>query len=227
MPLRPSLLAEIQTAIGSATVPSLTTADAASDVYEAYLFSLVLEAARVEGATISLNSIEGGGPTRQFVFRTSPGFINSRNRDYGYAKIAFPSCPELEAHVGVRVSGHSGVLHECDISVLEAAEADVCRAQTEMVAPRNHKVVIAIEAKFYTTDLALHLGRAFLGLVNDTSCHNAFFVLNRDAPSVEKLLAHKKQQWEHNVIPALTVPVARLRNALQKAFHNYQARARE
>ena len=191
MPLRANLLAEVQQALGAAVVPSLTTSSHVNDVYEAYLFSLVIQAARVEGATVTLGCINGGMPN-PFVFRTSPGYLNSRHRNYGYAVIDFTGCPALEAHLGVRVSGHSTVLHECDVSVLLQAEAMVCRSRRELVAPRSHKVVIALEAKYYTTDIALHLGRGFLGLVRDLSAQDAFFVINRDARSVERLLAHKK-----------------------------------
>ena len=168
MPIRPNLLTEIRNALGSAAIPDLTSASAVNDVYEAYLFSLVLRAARVENAAVTFHSISGVPPT-PFVFRTSPGYLNSRRRNYGYAVIQFPGCPILEAHAGVRVSGHSAVLHECDVSVLWKTEADICRSRAELVAPRSHKVVIALEAKYYTTDLALHLGRAFLGLVRDLS----------------------------------------------------------
>lgn len=223
MAVRPNLLAEIQQALGSVTVPSLTPNSAVNDLYEAYLFSLVLRAARVEGANISLACIEGGFPS-PFVFRTSPGYLNSHRHNYGYAVIQFAGCPTLEAHLGIRVSGHSSVLHECDLSVLLQAEADVCRNSRELVAPRSHKVIIAVEAKYYTTDLALHLGRGFLGLVRDLSAQNAFFVINRDARSIERLLAHKKQLWEHKVVPNEAVAVSRLTHAFQKAFQNFQAR---
>lgn len=222
MPIRPSLLAEIQAALGAATVPSLNSSSAVSDLYEAYLFSLVLTAARTEGGVVSLAGRTGS--PNPFVFRTSPGHIKSKRRNYGYARIRFAGCPELEAHLGVRVSGHSAVPHECDISVLFRDEAELCRGQPNNVAPRSHRVVMAVEAKFYTTDLALHLGRGFLGLVRDLSAHNAFFVINRDARSIERLLAHKKQLWEHNVVPNETIAVARLENAFQKAFQNFVAR---
>src|SRR5689334_8244834 len=106
MPLRQSLLGEIRQALGAAVLPSLTTATAASDLYEAYLFGLVLEAARTQGADVRLCCIRGGVPN-PFIFRTSPGYLNSRRRNYGYAEIEFTSCPVLEAHLGVRVSGHS------------------------------------------------------------------------------------------------------------------------
>jgi hypothetical protein len=223
VPIRPQLLAEINQALGASITPSLRSSDAVSDIYEAYLFSLVLDAGRVEGATISLHCIHGGPPT-PFVFRTSPGYLNSRIRNYGYAQLDFIGCPSLEAHVGIRVSGHSGVLHECDISVLIKDEADVCRSRAENVAPRSHKIVIALEAKYYTTDLALHLGRGFLGFTRDTSTHNPFFVINRDARSIERLLAYKKQHWEHRVVPSENLAVGRLINAFQKAFQNFRAK---
>ena len=221
MPIRPTLLGEIQTALGQAVTPSLASSSAVNDIYEAYLFSLVLKAAETEDATVELKCIQGGHPN-PFVFRTSPGYINSRRRNYGYALISFPGCPDLEAHLGIRVSGHSAVLHEFDVSVIFHDEAEVCRDQGTSVAPRSHKIVMAIEAKFYTTDIALHLGRGFLGLVKDTSPHNSFFVINRAARSVEKLLAHKKQNWEHKVVPGETVPLTRFQNVVQKAFHNFK-----
>jgi hypothetical protein len=221
--IRPTLLREIQAALGPAVVPNLNTVSAVSDVYEAYLFSLVLRAARNEGATVTLECINGGQPN-PFVFRTSPGYLNSTRRNYGFAEIAFPDCPTLEAHLGVRISGHSAVLHECDVLVLLQDEANICRSRRELVAPRSHKVIVAVEAKYYATDLALHLGRGFLGLVTDMSAQNAFFVINRDAKSIEKLLAHKKQQWEHRVVPGVPLAVGRLTNAIQKAFHNFEAR---
>jgi hypothetical protein len=84
-------------------------------------------------------------------------------------------------------------------------------------------VVIALEAKFYTVPLSLSLGRAFLGLVRDLSSGSVFFVMNRHAPSIEKLLAHKKQKWDKDIIPGNARAVARLRNALQTAFVNYKA----
>ena len=223
MPIRPNLLADIQAALGPAIVPSLTTASAVNDLYEAYLFSLILRAARLQGALVTLTCISGGQPA-PFVFRTSPGYLNSRRRNYGHAVIEFPDCPPLEAHLGVRISGHSAVLHECDVLVLLQEEANICRSRRELVAPRSHKVIVAVEAKYYVSDLGLHLGRGFLGLVADTSMQNAFFVINRRAKSIEKLLAHKKQHWDHKVVPSATLEVNRLTASLQKAFHNFQAK---
>jgi hypothetical protein len=217
------LIAAIKNALAITVTSSLTSKSAVSDLYEAYLFGLVLRAARIEGATVTLRTVTGASPTT-FIFRTSPGFINSKRQNYGFADIAFPNCPILEAHVGVRVAGQSNVLHECDISVIDHAEAQLCRQSSIRIAPRSARVRLAVEAKCYTTDLALHLGRGFLGLVRDLSCDSTHFVINRNAPSVEKLLAHKGQLWEHRVLPSNAIPVARLTNALQTAFKNYKAK---
>src|SRR5258708_2710287 len=103
MALRPTLLSEIQAALGPAVTASLTTQSAVSDLYEGYLFSLILDAARIERARVTLRAASGGIPN-PFVFRTSPGYLNSTYQNYGYAEIAFPQCPVLEAHVSIRVA---------------------------------------------------------------------------------------------------------------------------
>ena len=224
--MRASLLAEIQQALGQAVIPSLTAADAMDDLYEAYVFGLLLKAARIERGSVSLMSIAGGALGGTFTFRTSPGYLNSTRHDYGYAIIRFPRCPALEAHVGVRVAGKSNVLHECDVCIIQESEAELCRRSTTRVAPRSAKLVIAVEAKFYTTDLGLHLGRAFLGLVRDLSADSKFFVFNREAESIEKLLSHTRELWENNILPSNPIQVTRLINAFQTAFKDYKARAR-
>jgi hypothetical protein len=75
LPLRANLLAEIRQALGQAVSPSLTTQSDVSDIYEGYIFGILLNAARIEGAQVSLSSIQEATPT-QFVFRTSPGYLN-------------------------------------------------------------------------------------------------------------------------------------------------------
>ena len=207
MPPRQGLLEETRQTLGQAVSPSLTTQSDLSDIYEGYIFVVLLRAARIEGAQVVFSSIQGGA-VNQFVFRTSPGYLNSQRQNYGYAEIRFPRCPTLEAHLGVRVAGQSNVLHECDVSVLDQAEAELCRRVVQTLAPRSARVRIAVEAKYYTTALGLQLGRSFLGLVRDLSADNVFFVFNHEAESVERLLAHKKQQWEHNIVPENDVPAS-------------------
>ena len=225
MSLRPTLLAEIRETLGQAVSPSLTTESDISDLYEAYIFSIILQAARREGAEVVLSSIQGIAPS-QFVFRTSPGYLNSSRHNYGFAELRFQESPPLEVHAGVRVAGRSNVLHECDVSVLDGTEAQLCRNSPQALAPRSSRIRIMVEAKYYMTPLALQLGRAFLGLVQDLSSKNSFFVFNREAESIERLLAHRNRQWDHHIVPANEVPVERLRSAFQVALKDYRARTR-
>jgi len=224
MPLRPMLLSDIQSALGPALIPSLTASSAANDLYEAYLFSIMIEAARTEGAIrVDFRSRAQSNPA-VFVFRTSPGYLHSTAQDYGYAEIEFQGKPVLEAHLGVRIAGASGVLHECDVCVLLQEEANVCRNSTTSVAPRSARVILSVEAKFYAGDLGLHLGREFLGFLSDTSIDKSFFVVNRESDSIEKLLSHKGKLWEHKISPLNTTDVARLRNAFQTGFKDFRAK---
>src|SRR5258706_11949688 len=114
------LLAEIEQALSSALTPSLTRWSDGADLYEAYVFSLILDAATVEGAVISFRNVDGTPPTT-FTFRTSPGHIYSRRRAYSHALLQFSDVPLLlEVHTGVYVSGKSGLIHEADVLVLLA-----------------------------------------------------------------------------------------------------------
>ena len=148
MPLDSSqqiLLNQVQEALGPAISPYLTTASAANDVFEAYVFSLLLEAARTETATISFEDVNGKTPNI-FTFRTTPGFIFSTAQDYTHAVITFSGRPPLEAHLGVYVEGASGVLHECDVVVVDRSEAQACRVS--QASPRSARVLIAPSASF-------------------------------------------------------------------------------
>lgn len=223
MPLRLTLIAEIISALGSALPPSLTASSDASDIYEAYMFSLICEAAIAQGATVTYRSIGSTSP-HTFIFRTSPGYIGSTQHDYGYAQIQFQNKPLLEAHVGVRVTGASHVLHESDVCVLLHDEAELCRNGGVGVAPRASKVIVSVEAKFYDSSLGLGLGRDFLGFTLDVSADKSFFVMNRTAGSIEKLLSQKKRFWEHNIQPQNTTDITRLRNAFQTAFKDFTAK---
>lgn len=215
------LLDEIQLSLGSAILPSLTTASDVSDIFEAYIFSLVIDAARIENATVEYRNVLNQIPAI-FVFRTSPGYIFSKRHPYTHALISFVGKPPLEIHLGVRVVGKSGVLHECDVAVIENAEAETCRR--ESVPPRSSKVLIAVEGKFYSTPLQLHLARAFLGLASDLSAKNQMFVTNSSSESIEKLLSGHGKQWEHNLTPNATREVMRLRHKFQEAFQHYKAK---
>jgi hypothetical protein len=222
MALSNELVDEIENIIGA--IPSNVTSNSSvDDIYEVYLFTLVLLAAQREGAVIRLRNLDNTNPSKLH-FRTSPGYIASQRRSYTYAEILFGSKPSLEAHVSIMVSGHSHVLHECDVCVLLQSEADFCRRSLDRVAPRSSKVILNIEAKFYTTPLSLGLGRSFLGLTTDLSSQGSFLVTNTSSSSIEKLLSYKKKSWEHNVKPNNQAELGRLIPSFQNIFKDFKAK---
>ena len=184
--------------------------------------SLVLKAAQEEGANISYEHRDGS-PASSLVLRVSPGYIYSTAKNYTHALIRFDGRPALEAHTGIKITGKSGVLHEADVVVLEAAEAQNCRINS--VSPRSSKVLIAVECKFYSSALQLHLARGFVGLVSDLSAKDPFFVSNTNSNSVEKLLSHRVRHWEKDICPTCrNNEVQRLTFEFRTAFKNYKAR---
>ena len=214
-------LAEIR-AVTNSLPSNLTSTTSIDNIYEVYLLTLVLRAAEAEGATISIKDQDNQYPRRLF-FRSSPGYIASNLRDYTYAEIEFPNKPILESHVSIRVSGKSNVLHECDVCVLYKSEADLCRRSRDRIAPRSNKLIINLEAKFYTTSLTLNLGRSFIGLVADLSSDDSFFVTNTYSTSIEKLLSNRNKKWGHNVKPN-TDDTNELLYAIKSTFKNYKAK---
>jgi hypothetical protein len=220
MGIRDTLLNEVKSALGPAIRPSLSTASARSDLFEAYALMLVVQAARIEGATASYRD-PSDRPTTDFAFRTSPGYLWSTIKPYTFVLIQFDGKEALEAHMGVRVAGASGVPHELDVCVIRRSEAVTSRAR--QVHPRSRKVVIAVECKFYTTNLSLALARAFIGLATDVRATDSFFVSNASSEPVEKLLTARKRKWGNRVYPGETIDVDRLRNEFQIAFRNFKA----
>src|SRR2546429_9236173 len=98
MTLRNEIESILET-LGSLITPNLPSALASSSLFEGYLLSLVLQAAKLKGANIDYRDVENKRPTR-LVFRTSPGYIASKAQSYTHAIIEFPNKPVLEAHIG-------------------------------------------------------------------------------------------------------------------------------
>jgi hypothetical protein len=214
------LLAEIRSAL-TPLPPSLVNSSHGSDIFEAYILTLVVAAARFEGGTVTYETVNGTAPA-QFFFRTSPGHIYSRLHPYTHAIIDFGTRPPLEAHVGILVAGRSHVPHECDVAVLDRAEAEDCRRnRTE---PRSTKLTLSVEAKFYTTTLSLNLARAFIGLISDLSTSFPCFVANTTSPSAMRLLAARKDRDWFDQVMAGRPSVDLLRAFFATAFHHYKAR---
>lgn len=192
------MLREIQTHLRVAV--SYTTRSQANDVYEGFLFSHVVATARRCGAAIHYEDVHGG-KVHKMLFRTSPTTLFSRRHGYTHAVISFGGAPTLEAHVGVQVQGASRVLHECDVVVLDADEAAMCRR--ERTSPRASTCLLAIECKYHlATGLKLGQARGFAGLSADLGRRvHPMFVANIASDSVTKYLTGRKISREMNVIP--------------------------
>ena len=219
-PSIPDLLTQIEAVLGPAISPSLSAASAASDVFEAYVLTIILQAAEIEDAIVQFQNVDGSTPTI-YTFRTSPGHIWSNVQPYTHAVLTFPNqLPQLEVHTGVYVSGKSGLIHEADVLVLLSEEAELARQN--QVPPRSYKTFVATECKFYAANLGLGLARGFLGLCSDLSSLECFFITNSNSNSVEKLLNHKRRKWETSLQPSETVVVERFRNAIQDVFKQFK-----
>ena len=220
MAIRPSLMQEIRAALGTSISGSLNSASAAEDLYEAYVWALVLNAARQEGFGVTYSNSKGQ-PVTQFIFRTSPGSIYSAAQPYTFARLDFPGCPPLEAHVGIYVSGRSQVAHECDVAVVHRSEAMTCRQN--MVHPRSSKVLLAVECKFYSANLPIDLARSFLGLTEEIFQADRYFVSNTSSRSVTKMLTSHKRHWETRVSPLDSRIHDRLRGRFETTFKHFKA----
>lgn len=228
MPVQQDLIDAIDAALTSAISASYTTASAANDIFEAYVWSLIVAAARAEGAAITFQSVNGAAVT-QLIFRTSPGRIYSTHKQYTHAVLDFrgcqgvsPNCPNLEAHIGVFVTGKSGILHECDVAVLDRSEAVLCRSQS--VHPRNSKLLSAVECKFYTGTLQLGLARAFLGLTEELSKSERFLVTNSSSPTAQKMVTYHKVEWEFRLDLRDPSIASNLQARFARMFRNYKAK---
>lgn len=226
MALDPNLIASIEQSIKDTVSPLLTSPSKGADLYELYIWSLIIEAARAEGATVTFYDVNGSLVTSNFVFRTSPGRIFSTIQPYTHALIAFPGCPALEAHIGIFVSGKSKVIHECDVAVLYADAAATCRA--EEVHPKSTQLLLSAECKFYVqSSMGVGLARSYLGLVSEVkhTYRACYFVAVSESNSVQRLFAHHQKDWETGVMPDdLKGRPQRLRASFEKTFRDFQLR---
>ena len=226
MPIRPSLVAEITNALATFSSLNVSAANHPWDLYEGYVFALVVQAARRVGATVSFENILGA-PTTAFIFRTSPTSMYRPRPPripilYTHAVLSFSSGKQLEVHQGVYVTGKSGLPHECDVAVIDRAEGISCRASR--AHPRGKKTILAAECKFYAT-LNIALARGFIGLTSDLANHDRFFVANTTYDNLERLLTHHMRLWSRDTIPNRPIEVNRLRALFENALLRYLSRS--
>lgn len=157
--------------------------------YEAYVFSLLVEAVRSVGGRVDLVGINSGLNPRPLVFRGGPGSMGSRGDDFVYARCTLND-KHFELHVDVEYEGQSGANHEIDVSICDADHAqDVRNAGNR--APRTNKHLIgAVECKFYDTPPRVALARTFVGLLSDCTINRLdAFVANRTTEQLEQYLS--------------------------------------
>ncbi|PKF79534.1 hypothetical protein CW749_11125 [Vibrio sp. vnigr-6D03] len=196
----------------------------AHDAYEVYLFSLVIKAAQAEGATVSFEDNRNQKNPSTLIFRSSPATIYSSANAFTHALISFASAPILEVHVGVYVQGLAGVIHECDVAVIDQNEARFCRAHG--VHPKKNKVVIAVECKLYENNLGIKIGREFIGMTADLGKENRFLFSNSSGASLEKILVHHKRHRLMGVTPLDHDREEQAIAKLRDAFRDYIAKNR-
>lgn len=213
------LAAAVASNLTPALSSNLTSADKAYDLYEAYVFTLILRAARLESFSLSYESITPG-PSATFTFRTSPGHIYTATQPYCYAVLTSQTGLELEAHVGVRVLGKSRVAHECDVLVLDREEAIACR--TNRVDPLHTRAELAVECKFYAASLGLGQLRAFVGLSADLGGPTNALVTNVSSPSMAQLFKAHKRNWEDHLTPGSSAE-ERFIGDVRSALHRFQS----
>lgn len=196
---------------------SYTSASQASDVYEGFIFSLVVATASRHGARVTYEDV-GGNKVNDLVLRTSPGHIYSDTQPYTHALIEFEDAPPLEVHLGVYVQGTSGILHECDILVLPAREAVLCRAQR--IAPRGSQCVLIIECKYYASRLGIDNARNFEGMRADVRTQDELFVSNIGTPSIARYLNARNREFERDVLPG-SPQALYVQAEVRKAFKSF------
>ncbi|MFE2867231.1 hypothetical protein [Embleya sp. NPDC059259] len=214
------LIQAIEQAIG-ALEPVYRGKATESDLYEASLLVLCIEAAHAAGGTTLLTQ-DGKTPTSSLRFRTQPG--NLWSGSFTYVLVSFPGLQKkLEIHLGVYVmAATSKVAHECDVAIIDHQEAE--RSRQAGVYPRSRGLEAAIEAKDYEASPSLGVGRGFLGLAHELGEKKCSLVFpSRSSTNLGALIAKRSSEAYAELWPG-TVAAERLRSRLDQAIRNWKAR---
>lgn len=223
------LLARLRTTLPKALPTTLTTTGphptAPDDLYEAYIFALVIDAARSVGYSVQF--VNGAGTTATILhLRRSPGRIASSGTPGGppftHAVLSSANRPDLEVHTGILVVGKSKVVHEADLVILPREQADRCRRFD--VDPPSSSAILSLEAKYYTMPVALSTAREFLGLSKDLSPKQIVFACTVASASAMALLAGTSSvEYDDGVLPSRNGEVS-LREYVRRILRNYKTR---
>lgn len=208
-----NLLTDVEAALGTAVTLDYANKAKQHDLYEAYVLTLLLQAANDEGWTLQLRD-GWGHPVTSAVFRLGPGRLPSRR--YTLVHMSKLGRPDLEAHLGVKVSGRTPVgvsaatvsrrlLHEFDLIVLPASDADACRAGN--ADPDYTVALVHAEMKYFGGKLSLPVGRASVGMAVECAlAGKSLLVTNRLGYTVQDLVEHHGITFRYRVMP--TNPIA-------------------
>jgi hypothetical protein len=125
-------------------------------VYELWVYTLVCRAVGAAGFSVQFHT----PVANSFPFRTSPGGVTNQ---YGYCSFAGAN-GSYEIRNGVEIRGHSGMEHECDISIFRTPGPNIATSGTAS------DLVVAIECKHFASSSKLKGEvRKNLGMVQDWS----------------------------------------------------------
>jgi hypothetical protein len=193
-----ALLASLLAELPAAMPTTLSPATKGGYLYEAYLFGVVLRAARLEGFNVTFMDADGSAAVLRL--RGAPGRLpvaGSVGSRWTRACLSCEERPALEVHTAVGVVGKSKVVHEADVLVLPQVDADRCRSFN--LDPRGSDAELMIEAKYYADPVGLTEGREFLGLISDLSVKNKMFVATLAGNSVVSLFTGRTPVVQHDI----------------------------
>jgi hypothetical protein len=183
------------------------------DYYEAYLWAETIYVAKAKHWSVSYANAGMAGD--EFTFRMGPGVLTSKVR-YTYALLSDGVSRFGELHIGIRIRGGSGVLHEFDVVALDRQSAMLARAAGS--EPWHGAARLHIEAKFHGYDLSLGVARGIVGLGIDCDTVHAFLVSRATGPNtLRQLIKHYGGTYVHNAFPTDT-GVEYLRSCLAAAL---------
>ncbi len=204
-----SLLPAVQGMFSAASSLGYNSKTAAHDIYEGYVLTLLLKAAKNLHWRWQLRDGKGKA-TSKVLFRLGPGRLPSG--DFTHILLTKSGKVDLEAHIGVKVIGKapyvktkkrktSNVVHEFDLLVLSSTVANFCRGVGS--DPSLSSVVMHAEAKYYGGNLPLPLGRAVVGLAVECDlAGKSVLVTNQNGSTVEDLVKHYGVEFRFLVVPS-------------------------
>lgn len=178
--------------------PALTDRVTTDKIYELYILCCLAKALDSIGATMEARDYEDQ-LTKELRFRLKPGKIHNPYSDPGFILVSYQG-QQYEIQNGLRVLGHSGVLHELDVCLIDRAEAERCRGDKQQ-DPRHTWIEFMAECKFYGNSLPLGLGREYLGLSMEFSREVQSLVSNVENPDVRRLLTCHNGTAKFHITP--------------------------